>query len=96
MNERSSTWRDFWETYFVVEVPEFAVAFRDELASKGGELLPSLMLGAVLLPFLTARPDDDVLHRALACLEAGVDTLYTEDMGAPTKYDEVQLINPFV
>jgi len=30
-----------------------------------------------------------------ACLEANVDTLYTEDMGAPTSYDGVQLINPF-
>jgi predicted nucleic acid-binding protein len=31
-----------------------------------------------------------------ACLEANVDTLYTEDMGAPTTYDGVRLINPFV
>jgi predicted nucleic acid-binding protein len=31
-----------------------------------------------------------------ACLEAGVDTLYTEDMGAPVKYDSLGLINPFV
>lgn len=31
-----------------------------------------------------------------ACLEAGVDTLYTEDMGAPARFDRVQLINPFV
>jgi predicted nucleic acid-binding protein len=31
-----------------------------------------------------------------ACLEAGVDTLYTEDMGAPARYDTVQLLNPFV
>ncbi len=31
-----------------------------------------------------------------ACVEIGVDTLYTEDMGAPTSYDGVQLINPFV
>ncbi len=30
-----------------------------------------------------------------ACAEAGVDTLYTEDMGAPRKIDVVQLINPF-
>jgi predicted nucleic acid-binding protein len=30
-----------------------------------------------------------------ACVEAGVDNLYTEDMGAPTRYDSVQLINPF-
>ncbi|MBI1904257.1 MAG: PIN domain-containing protein [Planctomycetia bacterium] len=31
-----------------------------------------------------------------ACLEANVDTLYTEDMGAPTVYDGLRLINPFV
>ena len=30
-----------------------------------------------------------------ACLEAGVDTLYTEDMGAPTAYDDIRLLNPF-
>ena len=31
-----------------------------------------------------------------ACVEAGVDTLYTEDMGAPTRFDTVQLVNPFI
>ena len=31
-----------------------------------------------------------------ACLEAHIDTLYTEDMGASTTYDGVRLINPFV
>ena len=31
-----------------------------------------------------------------ACIDAGVDTLYTEDMGSPTKYDTVQLLNPFL
>jgi predicted nucleic acid-binding protein len=31
-----------------------------------------------------------------ACLEAGVDTLYTEDLGAPTTIEGVQLINPFI
>jgi predicted nucleic acid-binding protein len=31
-----------------------------------------------------------------ACKEAGVTVLYTEDMGAPTAYDGIQLINPFV
>jgi predicted nucleic acid-binding protein len=31
-----------------------------------------------------------------ACIDAGVDTLYTEDMGAPIHYDSLQLINPFV
>jgi len=31
-----------------------------------------------------------------ACIEAGVDTLYTEDMGAPTRYESVNLVNPFV
>ena len=30
-----------------------------------------------------------------ACLEAGVTTLYTEDMGAPRKIDTLELINPF-
>lgn len=30
-----------------------------------------------------------------ACMEAGIDTLYTEDMGAPIAYDSVRLINPF-
>jgi predicted nucleic acid-binding protein len=31
-----------------------------------------------------------------ACKVAGVTTLYTEDMGAPIRYDGIQLINPFV
>jgi predicted nucleic acid-binding protein len=31
-----------------------------------------------------------------ACIEAGVDTLYTEDMGAPIQIDSVKLINPFI
>lgn len=30
-----------------------------------------------------------------ACKEAGVTTLYTEDMGAPATYDGVELVNPF-
>ncbi|MFO0968986.1 MAG: PIN domain-containing protein [Gemmataceae bacterium] len=30
-----------------------------------------------------------------ACKVAGVTTLYTEDMGAPTVVDGIQLINPF-
>lgn len=30
-----------------------------------------------------------------ACAEAGVATLYTEDMGAPRTIDVVQLVNPF-
>ncbi len=31
-----------------------------------------------------------------ACKEAGVTTLYTEDMGAPTHYDGIHLVNPFI
>jgi predicted nucleic acid-binding protein len=31
-----------------------------------------------------------------ACLEAGVTTLYTEDMGAPTTIEGIQLVNPFI
>ena len=31
-----------------------------------------------------------------ACAEAGVDLLYTEDMGAPVTFDGIRLINPFV
>jgi predicted nucleic acid-binding protein len=31
-----------------------------------------------------------------ASIEAGVDTLYTEDMGAPIQFDRLRLINPFV
>lgn len=30
-----------------------------------------------------------------ACKVAGVTSLYTEDMGAPTTFDGIQLINPF-
>ncbi len=30
-----------------------------------------------------------------ACTQAGVTTLYTEDMGAPVSYDGIQLVNPF-
>ena len=31
-----------------------------------------------------------------ACIEAGVTTLYTEDMGSPTTIDSIQLLNPFI
>jgi predicted nucleic acid-binding protein len=31
-----------------------------------------------------------------ACVEASVDTLYTEDMGAPVIIDHITLINPFL
>ena len=31
-----------------------------------------------------------------ACLEAGVQTLYTEDMGAPRTINGLQLINPLL
>jgi predicted nucleic acid-binding protein len=31
-----------------------------------------------------------------ACIEAGVNTLYTEDMGSPGQYDSVRLVNPFI
>jgi predicted nucleic acid-binding protein len=31
-----------------------------------------------------------------ACLEAGITTLYTEDMGAPRTIDSIQLVNPFI
>jgi predicted nucleic acid-binding protein len=31
-----------------------------------------------------------------ACIEAGIDTLYTENMGAPRQIESVQLVNPFV
>lgn len=30
-----------------------------------------------------------------ACLEANVDTLYTEDIGAPRQIDSITLVNPF-
>lgn len=30
-----------------------------------------------------------------ACIEAGVETLYSEDLDAETKYDSVRVINPF-
>lgn len=30
-----------------------------------------------------------------ACLESGIDTLYTEDMDAGTTFDSLQLVNPF-
>jgi predicted nucleic acid-binding protein len=31
-----------------------------------------------------------------ACLEGGVDTLYTEDMGSPATYDGLRLENPLL
>jgi len=30
-----------------------------------------------------------------ACIEAGVDTLYTEDLTAGTSYDGLAVVNPF-
>jgi predicted nucleic acid-binding protein len=31
-----------------------------------------------------------------ACIEAGIDILYTEDMGAPVSFGPIRLINPLV
>ena len=31
-----------------------------------------------------------------ACIEAGVTKLYTEDMGSPTKFESLELENPFL
>lgn len=31
-----------------------------------------------------------------ACKDAGVSTLYTEDMGSPAIYDGIQLVNPLL
>ena len=31
-----------------------------------------------------------------ACIEAQIDTLYTEDMGAPITFDSLRLNNPFI
>ena len=31
-----------------------------------------------------------------ACKDAGIQTLYKEDMGAPRSIDSIQLVNPFV
>src|ERR1017187_7824242 len=31
-----------------------------------------------------------------ACKEAGITTLYTEDMGSPTSIDGIQLVNPLI
>jgi predicted nucleic acid-binding protein len=31
-----------------------------------------------------------------ACKDAGVTTLYTEDMGAPTIIDGIKLVNPLI
>lgn len=31
-----------------------------------------------------------------ACQEAGINSLYTEDMGAPTTIDGIQLVNPLI
>ena len=31
-----------------------------------------------------------------ACVEAGIDTLYSEDLASGTTYDTVKVINPFV
>lgn len=31
-----------------------------------------------------------------ACKEAGVTILHTEDMGAPSSFDGIQLVNPFI
>jgi predicted nucleic acid-binding protein len=36
---------------------------------------------------------DSMLLRA--CIDAGVDTLYTEDMGSPCPFDSVRLLNHF-
>lgn len=62
--------------------------------------------------FRLITPTDAVLDRSLdladrfslshwdsmivACIEAGVTKLYTEDMGSPTKFDSLELENPFV
>ena len=78
------TVQEFW-TDLVRTVPEFGDAYRRELEEEEGELLPHLMMGITLRPFLEARIDAssppktardrialDVAQRAVACLEAGL------------------------
>src|SRR5438105_2218174 len=79
------TVQEFWER-FLVAVPEFSDAYQQELDDEFGELLPHLMMGITLVPFLEARAaaastasdlqarqrTEDVVRRALTSLEEGL------------------------
>jgi predicted nucleic acid-binding protein len=61
----------------------------------------------ILLPIPDLWPESQVLQGrhslsfwdallVSACLRGGVQTLYTEDMGAPRTIDSLSLVNPFI
>jgi len=74
--------------------------FRRYYASARGHFRLALATAAVLDLALDLADRFSLSHGdsmlLAACIEAGVDTLYTEDMGAPVQIDSVNLINPFV
>lgn len=63
-------------------------------------LFPLTMPAATVLDRALALADQHSLSHwdsmiVAACVEAGIDRLYTEDMGSPRKIDGVQLLHPF-
>ncbi len=55
---------------------------------------PSVLMAALDLTIKHTLSHWDAMLVA-ACLEAGVDTLYTEDMGEPRSIESLKLVNPF-
>ena len=84
-----------WESASRISVPDVVANIRDVLA-----MFPLALPSPDVIPmsldlssrFSLSHWDSMLLA---ACIESGVDTLYTEDLDANTRYDTVNLINPF-
>jgi len=80
-----------------------AQALLSRLAQTTGSTVLPWQVAAEILANLRKResagripPDEVASHlRVAACKEAGVTTLYSEDMGAGTDYDGLIVVNPF-
>ena len=85
-----------WKDQGILTEPEFA----QEVQVFRGKLPLTLATAAVLDHALDFAKRYSLSHWdgmiLGACKDAGVTTLYTEDMGAPTTMDGIQLVNPFI
>jgi predicted nucleic acid-binding protein len=85
-----------WESEGRIAASDVEANFRDVLA-----MFPLRMpTGDIFEISFDLRSRFDLSHwdsmLLAACVEAGIDTLYTEDMDARTTYDSLMLVNPFV
>ncbi len=89
-------WLRRWEAQGRVSADDVEAHFRDALAQ-----FPLAIPSARLFPaYFDLRSRFSLSHWDTmllgACKEAGVTTLYSEDMAAGTDYDGLAIVNPFV